>query len=79
MTSSLRDIFDLACPQCGNADKLEIAITCIAELTIDGTEPLGDHDWDDASPCRCPDCGHGGQVAHFRCPQSQNCKERKHP
>lgn len=79
MTCTLRTVFGLACPQCGNADKLEITIICTAELTIDGTEALGDHDWDDGSRCRCPDCGAGGLVGDFRKPQSKKHKERKRP
>lgn len=54
-----------------------MTITCTAELAIDGTDALGDHDWDDDSHCRCPDCGCAGQVAKFRLPQKH--KERKRP
>ena len=39
---TLRDAFDMACPECGQADRLKIEITCIAVLTVDGTEPVGD-------------------------------------
>lgn len=64
-SSDLRDVFDLACPACGQAEHLLINITTLARVTADGTEPEGDHEWDDASYCRCPECGRGGTVADF--------------
>lgn len=62
----LRSEFGLACPACGAAEKLLIDITCSATLTIDGTEPEGDHYWDSNSPCVCEACGHQGRVDAFR-------------
>lgn len=61
----LRDVFDLCCPACGQADELIILITTLARVTPDGSEPEGDHEWDDTSYCRCPDCAHTGTVANF--------------
>jgi ribosomal protein S27AE len=65
MTANLATEYELACPRCGQADALQISITCLTELTIDGSDPCGDHAWDDASFCRCPECGHGADVAAF--------------
>ncbi len=62
----LRNEYDLACPRCGQADTLSIEITCTARLSIDGTEPNGDHYWDDTSSCRCDACDHNGTVGEFR-------------
>lgn len=62
----LRSEYDMACPQCEQAEALSIEIVCTATLSIDGTEDNGDHYWDDASPCSCDACGHSGTVAEFR-------------
>ena len=63
--SALRELFGLACPNCGHADTLQIGITCTAELTANGSEVFGDHDWDSSSYCCCPDCQHKGIVRDF--------------
>jgi hypothetical protein len=62
----LRSDYDMACPQCGHAERLSIEIVCSAILSIDGTEPNGDHYWDEASSCGCDVCGRHGTVAEFR-------------
>ena len=64
-THDLRDAFELGCPACGQANELVIAITTLARITPDGSDPEGDHEWDETSYCRCPDCGHHGIVADF--------------
>lgn len=62
----LRSEYDMACPQCGQADKLSIEITCTATLSINGTEDNGDHYWDEASSCSCDACGYHGTAGEFR-------------
>ncbi|MEQ1616244.1 MAG: hypothetical protein ABL904_26120 [Hyphomicrobiaceae bacterium] len=62
----LRSEYDMACPQCGQADTLSVEITCTATLSIDGTDPYGDHYWDEASSCSCTACDLHGTVAVFR-------------
>ena len=64
-TNDLRYAFNLECPACGQARELVIMITTLARLTPDGSEPEGDHEWDDGSYCRCPECVHDGDVADF--------------
>lgn len=64
-SNDLHDVFDLGCPACGQANELIIMITTLARVTPDGSEPEGDHEWDDASYCRCPECGLDGTVADF--------------
>ena len=64
-THDLRDAFELGCPACGQANELVIAITTLARIAPDGSDPEGDHEWDETSYCRCPDCGHHGTVADF--------------
>jgi uncharacterized protein (DUF983 family) len=66
--ADLRGAYGLACPRCGQAERLDVQIVCMAELTIDGIDPIGDHDWNDSCCCRCPACGHGGTIAAFTTP-----------
>ena len=61
----LRSAYDMACPQCGQADKLSVEITCTATLSIDGTEANPDHYWDEASSCSCDVCNYHGSVGEF--------------
>ena len=63
--TDLRDVFELGCPACGQANELVIMITTLSRVTPEGSEPEGDHEWDEASYCRCPECGHAGTVADF--------------
>lgn len=63
--NTLQDAFGMCCPACGNDQLLQVTITCTALLSINGTEDLGDHDWDAGSDCECPDCGHAAKVADF--------------
>jgi hypothetical protein len=63
---TVRHVFNMACPTCGSDEDLLVDITTLAYLTPDGTEPTGDHDWDDDSDCRCSACDHAGRVSDFR-------------
>ena len=63
--SDLREIHSLACRKCGQAEDLDIVITTLARVTAEGSEPNGDHEWNDESFCRCPSCGTEGAVAAF--------------
>jgi hypothetical protein len=56
----------LRCPRCGQEDQLLITamITCV--VTDDGSEPVGDHYWDDDSVTRCPGCGYQGTLEAFQ-------------
>lgn len=57
---------DIRCPQCGQQDRFKIAalITCV--VTDNGSEPAGDHEWDDDSSTHCPQCGFDGKLKCFR-------------
>ena len=61
----LRSEWGMACPRCGSADSMTLTISCSANLTINGTEPRGDHEWEPTSDCHCDECGHNGVVADF--------------
>ena len=62
---NLTDAFNLKCPNCGQAERLQIIITCFATVTADGSEATGDHEWDDDSFTQCPQCLTNGTVADF--------------
>lgn len=71
MSRSVRDIFGVACPGCGSDGELMVVVTVWAALSTDGTEPEGDHEWNEDSAMSCRACGHGGKVAAFRCEERE--------
>lgn len=58
--------FDICCPGCGEDHSMQVNITALANLSVDGTEPTGDHEWDDSSFIRCDACGWEGRVHQCR-------------
>jgi hypothetical protein len=56
----------ICCPKCGQEDQLRIAATISCLVTDDGSDPVGDHEWDDDSPTSCPECGFNGGLKDFR-------------
>jgi hypothetical protein len=67
--STVRKIFGLACPSCGADDDLRVVVRVVAKLSPDGTDPLGDHDWDEQSSCMCSRCEFTGYVRQFAAPE----------
>ncbi len=63
----------MACPLCGQEDKLLILAKMWVAMTDDGTDPFddalngaGDVEYEDDSRCVCPVCDHSGIVREFR-------------
>ena len=56
----------IRCPACGREDRFKITalVTCL--VTDNGSEPVGDHDWDDDSSTHCAVCGFDGKLKTFR-------------
>ncbi len=55
----------LRCPNCGDTDSLQIVVQVwvVVMRTEDGLESeINDpnHEWDEASPVQCGECGHVG-------------------
>ncbi len=73
--SDLRDVYQMACPNCGNAKELVVRIAVEAALTVWGTCADGDHEWFADSPCACPHCLHNGLVSDFTIDTSLSAKE----
>ena len=68
--SELREncLQDIACPECGQRDSFNITFTGTAEVYDDGSDDVGDHEWESESDCTCSECKHGGTVADFTFP-----------
>ncbi len=66
MSATVRTLFQLACPKCSSDEHLRVAIETWAELSVEGTDPVGDHDWNQDSGCRCMSCDFYGAVENFR-------------
>ncbi len=56
------------CPSCGQTEAFNIQIKTICRVTDDGTETLGDCEWDDSNFCGCCKCPHIGTVRDFTKP-----------
>ena len=56
----------LACPKCGNDERLIIHGQSAFEVCDDGTDGHGDVEWDDGSHTRCPQCNFEGNLCEFR-------------
>ena len=56
----------IRCPKCGQEERLKItaSITCV--VTDEGSEPVGDHEWDGESNTHCPACDFAGVLKDFR-------------
>lgn len=55
----------IKCPKCGNESDFRIEASIICKVTDDGSEPSGDHHWDDSSYCYCPTCEFEGRLTDF--------------
>ena len=56
---------DMGCPQCGQRDCLKIEMSSRFELFDNGTGDNEDTEWDEHSPCQCPECLHEGTAGAF--------------
>jgi hypothetical protein len=68
---------NIACPNCRNADRLNIVVTAVATITDDGVEVTGAVDWHDRSFMSCPNCRHDGTFGQFR--SARNHRVPPHP
>jgi len=57
---------EMLCPSCFTDDGLNVTFTGTCHLTFSGSEDVGDHEWGDASMCRCTNCGFTAPVIAFR-------------
>jgi hypothetical protein len=55
-------LYMFRCPKCGQYGRFEIAAETLLEVTDEGSEDIGDHEWSQDSFCRCPECEWQGKV-----------------
>lgn len=56
--TTVRHIWEMACPQCQSDEGIEIAMTVWGALTIDGTDTDGgENEWTPNSRSKCTDSG----------------------
>lgn len=55
---------DIACAKCGTRDGFKIGFNGTCQVNDDGSDDVGDHEWDGVSSCVCT-CGEGGTVDDF--------------
>lgn len=53
------------CPKCGQVGRFKITALITCMVTDNGSEPLGDHEWDDASSTHCPERDFNGKLKEF--------------
>jgi hypothetical protein len=56
----------IRCPKCRQQDRFFIDGNARFEVTDDGSEAVGQHEWNDASMTRCPECLHAAPLKDFR-------------
>ncbi len=67
--TTVREAWEMACPQCKRDSRLLVQTLQWARLVPDGTDSdfvpdgYGDTDWNAASACECEACGWSGTVA----------------
>ena len=66
MSTTVQTLYGLVCPACGSDEFLQVMIETWADLSADGTEPFGDHEWNEYSDCRCANCDHHSSAERFR-------------
>jgi hypothetical protein len=56
----------IQCPRCGQEDRFHITAVITCDVTDEGSDPFGDHYWDDESFTRCPECDFQGALKAFQ-------------
>jgi hypothetical protein len=56
---------DKACPKCGSRGGFRIQMSVFGDVTDDGSDADGDHEWDSNSQCYCHHCNHHDVLEAF--------------
>lgn len=72
---SVREYWGMACPECGQSDRLAVAETMMVRLTPNGVDSVGDGEWSDQSPARCDECGWRGLAGDARIDKAPEPRE----
>lgn len=65
---TVRDVWSIACPHCGDDQQIEVRMTCWRRLYPTGTDDgaaMDGYNWDDISNAWCAACGHRGYAVEF--------------
>lgn len=69
MIRTVKDEWEMACPNCGDCLRIDICANIWVRLCVDGTDPYEadnqEHEWAETSAAHCGTCGHDGTVASF--------------
>jgi hypothetical protein len=52
----------MCCPKCKQCERFKIDGRATFEVVEDGSEVVGDHEWDEDSGAHCPKCDWRGKV-----------------
>jgi len=55
----------IKCPKCGQEERFHITAVITCDVTDEGSEPTGDHFWDEKSVTQCTECGESGPLERF--------------
>ena len=64
----------IQCPECNALEPFNISVTTCATFYDDGTDDVGDMEFDDDSFCRCMSCHKVGVVADFKKPSKKKAE-----
>jgi DNA-directed RNA polymerase subunit RPC12/RpoP len=64
----------IRCPKCGHEDSFKIEATVLVLVTDDGTEDLGNSEWDADRYCECDNCRYAGTIKDFSEPAAEQDK-----
>lgn len=68
---TVREYWGMACPQCGDDEKMQVTAQVVVLLVVEGVDDVGnDREWEDNSSCSCTACGFDGVVKDFVVPTS---------
>jgi len=65
--TTVRDLWQMQCPECSNDGELYIVADVTVLLGLDGSVEVDSHDWTKSSVCKCGTCGFHGTVRDFSC------------
>jgi len=74
--TSVRDLWEMQCPECSSDHELYIVADVTVLLGPDGSVEVDSHDWSRTSRCICGACGHEGIVRDFSCSANRHRGDR---
>lgn len=66
MAANSNVLVGVECPSCGSGGPFDVTGSATFRVTDEGSEVVGDHEWDEASDCRCVECGYRKAFGEFK-------------